>query len=227
MNLMKRWHSAQSESRGVYLALCLNTDDDDAEEDAPVLDLYTEVFENVMVDMEAMAPDLSEGNASSCETSWKRPPQCSNLNQDIQPLCSIQSMLGMQLPIVRIPYSHREMVKRELNEMLASGVIRPSTSPWASPIVLVEKKEGGVKFCVDFHKLNQGARFDAYPMPLVEEVFKSIGTSAVVTTLDLTSGYWQIPMDPMIRPPSPRHLASSNLNSCPLVFTVLRRHSRE
>ena len=64
-------------------------------------------------------------------------------------------------------------MKRELDEMLASGVIRPSTSPWASPIVLVEKKDGGIRFGVDFRKLNQVARFDVYPMPLVEEVFES------------------------------------------------------
>ena len=87
-------------------------------------------------------------------------------------------------------------MKRELDEMLASGVIQPSMSPWALPIVLVEKKDGGVRFCVDFLKLNQVVRFDAYPMPLIEEVFESIGTSAVVTPLDLASGYWQIPMDP-------------------------------
>ena len=62
-------------------------------------------------------------------------------------------------------------------------------SLWASPIVLIEKKDGELGFCVDFRKLNQVARFDAYPMLLVEEVFKSIGTSAVVTTLDLASGY--------------------------------------
>ena len=49
----------------------------------------------------------------------------------------------------RIPYSRREVVKKELEEMLAAGVIRPSTSPWASPIVLVDKKDGGVQFCVD------------------------------------------------------------------------------
>ena len=129
----------------------------------------------------------------------------------------------------RIPYSCRKMVKRELDEILASGVIRPSTSPWASPIVLVEKKDGGIRFCVDFRKLNQVARFDAYPMPLVEEVFESIGTSAVVTTLDLASGYGRslwIP-SPVIRPPSPHHLACSNLKSYPWVFTVLQRHSRE
>lgn len=81
------------------------------------------------------------------------------------------------------------MVKRESDEMLASGVIQPSMSPWASPISLVEKKDGRLRFCMDFRKLNQVAKFDAYPMPLVEDVFESVGTSAVVTTLDLASGY--------------------------------------
>ena len=91
------------------------------------------------------------------------------------------------------------MVKRESDEMLASGVIQPSMSPWASPISLVEKKDGRLRFCMDFRKLNQVAKFDAYPMPLVEDVFESVGTSAVVTTLDLASGYWQILMEPKYR----------------------------
>jgi len=55
--------------------------------------------------------------------------------------------------------------------MLEAKVIRPSTSPWASPIVLVPKKDGGVRFCVDYRKLNAKASFDAYPMPRVEEMF--------------------------------------------------------
>ena len=60
--------------------------------------------------------------------------------------------------------------------MMDAQVIQPSTSPWASPIVLVEKKDGGVRFCVDFRKLNQVAKFDAYPMPRIEEVFESVGS---------------------------------------------------
>ena len=64
------------------------------------------------------------------------------------------------------------------------------TSPWASPTVLVPKKDGGVRFCVDFRKLNQVAKFDAYPMPRIEEMFESIGSATIVTTLDLASGYW-------------------------------------
>ena len=88
------------------------------------------------------------------------------------------------------------MIKKELDEMLAADIIRPSTSPWASPVVLVGKKDEGVRFCVDYRKLNQLAKFDAYPMPRVEEIFESIGSSTVISTLDLAKGYWQIPMAP-------------------------------
>ena len=63
-------------------------------------------------------------------------------------------------------------MKRDLDEMMEAGVIGPSTSPWASPIVLVEKKDGGIRFCVDYRKLNQVAKFDAYPMPRIEEMFE-------------------------------------------------------
>ena len=78
--------------------------------------------------------------------------------------------------------------------MLEAKIIRPSTSPWASPIVLVEKKDGTVRFCVDYRKLNQLAKFDAYPMPRIEEVLDSIGSAMYITTLDLAKGYWQIPL---------------------------------
>ena len=219
--------------------MCPNTVDDDAKEDAPVLDLcgegdlYPEEFENVTVNMEAVAPDLSEGQRLQLRYLIEETPSVFQSKPGRTTIVQHSIHVGDAAPIrqrlYRIPYSRREMVKRELDEMLASGVIRPSMSPWASPIVLVEKKDGGIRFCVDFRKLNQVARFDAYPMPLVEEVFESIGTSAVVTTLDLASGYGRslwIP-SPVIRPPSPHHLACSNLKSYPWVFTVLQRHSRE
>ena len=101
--------------------------------------------------------------------------------------------------------------------MLADRVIRPSTSPWASPIVLVQKKDGGVRFCVDFRKLNQVVKFDAYPMPCMEEMFESIGSATVVSTLDLASGYWQIPLAP--GPGRRQRLL------LPLACTMLQQHS--
>ena len=106
--------------------------------------------------------------------------------------------VGDAIPIrhksYRIPYLKREVVREELDQMLQTGVIQPSTSPWASPIVLVQKKDGGVRFCVDYRKLNHVAKFDAYPIPRVEETFKQIGSAEIVSTLDLARGYWQIPM---------------------------------
>ncbi len=85
-------------------------------------------------------------------------------------------------------------MKEELDEMLTAGVIRPSVSPWASPVVLVQKKDGGVRCCADYRQVNAQASFDAYPMPRVEEIFDSVGAARVMSTLDLAKGYWQIPM---------------------------------
>ena len=123
----------------------------------------------------------------------------------------------------RVPYSRRELVKEELDKMLEARIIQPSTSPWASPIVLVPKKGGGVRFCVDYRRLNKVAKFDAYPMVRMEEIFERIGSSNVVSTLDLAKGYWQIPMAANSRD-KPRPLACLNLKSSSLDFTMLQQH---
>ena len=97
--------------------------------------------------------------------------------------------------------------------MLEMGIIQPSTSPWASPIVLVEKKDGDIRFCVDYRKLNEVSKFDAYPMPRVEEVLENVGAAKFISTLDLAKGYWQIPMAEESREkkrPSLRPLASTS-----------------
>jgi len=78
--------------------------------------------------------------------------------------------------------------------MLQVKVIRPSTSPWASPIVLIPKKDGSIRFCVDYMKLNQVAKFDAYPMPRVEKLIDTIEFATFISTLDSAKGYRQIPM---------------------------------
>ena len=94
----------------------------------------------------------------------------------------------------RVPLAMREVVKKEIDKMLELGIIQPSASPRASPVVLFEKKDGEVRFCVDYRKLNQVARFDVYPMPRVEEVLETVGPAKFISTLDLARGYWQVPM---------------------------------
>ena len=63
------------------------------------------------------------------------------------------------------------------------GIIQPSINPWASPTVLVEKKDEDIHFCVDYWKLNRVSRFNAYPMPRVEEVLDNVGDAKYISTL--------------------------------------------
>lgn len=83
-----------------------------------------------------------------------------------------------------------------LKGMLDSGVIKESASPWAAPVVLVRKKDGSWRFCVDYRKLNAITHKDAFPLPRIEESLTHLKESAWYSTLDLASGYWQVEVDP-------------------------------
>ena len=99
-----------------------------------------------------------------------------------------------QLPR-RIPFSLRGKVHQLVGDMLQQGVIVPSSSPWASPIVLVAKKDGTTRFCVDYRKLNAITKLDVFPLPRIDDSLDLLASTQYFTTLDLASGYWQVGMD--------------------------------
>lgn len=96
----------------------------------------------------------------------------------------------------RIPPNLYQEVRTLIQGMLEAGVVNKSTSPWASPIVLVRKKDGTLRFCVDYRKLNQVTRKDAFPLPRIEESLTMLSKARYFSTLDLASGYWQVPVHP-------------------------------
>ena len=79
--------------------------------------------------------------------------------------------------------------------MQEEGVIKPSSSPWASPIVLVRKKDGGLRICVDYRSLNAVTKADRFPLPRIADLLDHLGSSRFFTTLDLDSGFWQVKVD--------------------------------
>ena len=93
----------------------------------------------------------------------------------------------------QLPHAYWEKVEQELRE-ICYGVIEPSQSDWESPIVLIRKKDGSIHLWVDYRKLNTQSRTDAYPMPRIEDILDWVGKAKFITTLDLTHGYWQVPI---------------------------------
>ena len=99
-------------------------------------------------------------------------------------------------PPRRIPFSVRQEVARQLRDMQRSGVIEPSKSPWASPVVLVRKRDGLHRFCVDYRGLNAVTKADTFPLPRIDELLDQLGKSRYFSTIDLASGFWQVRMHP-------------------------------
>ena len=79
-------------------------------------------------------------------------------------------------------------------EMLRAGVIKPSRSAWSSPVVIVNKKDGKSRFCIDFRKVNDVANKDVYSLPQVTATLDKLRGARYLITLDLKNGYWQVPL---------------------------------
>ena len=95
-----------------------------------------------------------------------------------------------------------QKIKQEetcVEEMLTGGQNEPSDSPWSAPVVLVTKKDGGTRFCVDYRRLNLATIKDAYPLPLIDDTLDMLAGKQWFSTLDLTSGYWQVSLSPEAR----------------------------
>jgi hypothetical protein len=89
----------------------------------------------------------------------------------------------------------KKMIKEEVEKMLRDKIIQKSQGPWASPIVIVDKKDGSKRFCVDYRKINAITKTDAHPLPRIDDMLEQFREASWFSSIDLASGYWQIEMD--------------------------------
>ena len=103
---------------------------------------------------------------------------------------------GEHTAISQLPYrltpAKKAQLKAEIDGMLEGDIIEECDSPWASPVVMVPKRDGTIRLCIDYCKLNSITTPDVYPLPRMDDLLHSTGESCHITTLDLQAGYWQI-----------------------------------
>ncbi|KAE8883743.1 hypothetical protein PF007_g22418 [Phytophthora fragariae] len=107
---------------------------------------------------------------------------------------------GTHPPIKQRPYrvsnAEGDVMEAEIDQYLELGLVRPSTSPWASPVLMIRKPDGGIRFCIDYRRLNAVTIKDRYPMPLIDDILDVLRGAKLYSTIDIASGYWNVPMDP-------------------------------
>ena len=148
-------------------------------------------------------PDLSE---QAKQELWCAVKKHRKLFQDTPGrtnLTQIRIETGNAAPIhfppYRLPKVRHQAVQNEVQQLLRVKIIEPLTSPWGSPIVLVPKRGSTLRLCVDYRRLNCVTKPDPYPMPRVDDLLERLGQAKYISTLDLTKGYWQVPVHPESR----------------------------
>jgi hypothetical protein len=95
--------------------------------------------------------------------------------------------------------SKRRTIEEETRKMLDYGIIEPSRSPWAAPVVIAAKKDGGVRLCVDYRELNKVTKKDGYPLPRIDDTVDALNGAKYLTAFDMLAGYWQVQVAPADR----------------------------
>ena len=197
-NLLKKYHSQVAGSREFLSLTCgsiVQEEQDSISEIQFPSSQQKETYKDVLVN-----PRLSERQKQHVDSLlhefqdiFTDVPKVTNLLEHSIPLTSDDPICSKPYPV---PLSMGHIIKDEVSKMLELGVIEPSTANYASPIVLVKKKDESIRFCIDYRKLNRVCYFDPMPTALPECLYSKLSSDSVFSKLDLSKGYWQIPIKP-------------------------------
>lgn len=167
----------------------------DTDDDGDCLEIGRYVAKELITDVKT-GPGLNDTEraefldlAQEFSNLFTEAPGTTNLGQHQINLTSDEPVRSKPYPV---PYSVRETLKKDLDDMIKMGVIRESNSPYASPVVVVKKKDSSNRVCVDFRKLNKLTVFDPEPMPAAVDLFQKLNGDKFFSKIDLRKGYWQV-----------------------------------
>ncbi|MEW8544650.1 MAG: reverse transcriptase domain-containing protein, partial [Candidatus Thiodiazotropha sp.] len=195
-DLAAKPHEKQDNSEHSVPILCIGSSDNE--------ELETENIENPLlvaqegIDNVVINNELNEGQKAELKDTLESfkdvlsdvPGMTNFLKHDVK--------LNSDIPVSKkayiLPYALRDKVKKEIQDMIEAGIAEKSASPYASPIVIVPKKDNSIRLCVDYRQLNQVTIFDPQPMPKLEDIINKLGKAKYISKLYLTKGFWQIPL---------------------------------
>ena len=169
------------------------------EEEVMRLAVVAEDFEedeDVGTKMKGICSDFDEGQVYRLAEEF---PDIFSDTPGKTSVCKLVIKISEALPIASMPYRVpdrlKEGVRQEVNKLIELGVVVPSTSPWASPIVPVPKSDGSIRLCIDYRRINSITVADPYYMTTLEEILERVGGSRCVSKLDLCKGFYQIEVE--------------------------------
>ncbi|KAJ1117510.1 hypothetical protein NDU88_005709 [Pleurodeles waltl] len=183
------------------LTMLLATDDGVEKESEPLPDLMSSGEKYGSVEGVILSHSLTEEQRGYCRHMLGHISSLFSLIPGVTHLCTHDVDTGdstlIKQKVYRVTDSVRACIKDKVSKMLALGVIEHSSSPWASPVVLVPKAAAPgatpeLRFCVDYRGVNAVSKTDAHPIPRADELIDRLGAAKYLRTFDLTSGYWQI-----------------------------------
>ena len=196
VNLIKKYHERQNEE-GEEEIMVVVPEEPDVEFVSgaiPAMPLtQTESYDDAII-----SDELSQNQKKQVQDLLKKHQKTMSDLPGTTQLVECTLQLTTEEPIrvnqYPLPLSQIKVVEEEVREMEKMGVIRKCVSPYNAPVVLVTKKSGAIRFCTDFRRLNAATKFDAEPMPNIDEIFSRVGKAKYLSKLDLCKGFWQIPM---------------------------------
>lgn len=207
VNLLKRFFSRdQSEQEGVERVVLFNTKEAEEEcESDPSPFVGSKLCNSdVLSNLDSKLKHLSPTQASDVMHLLQDnqglfgdvPRLCPLLPHDVD----VQGAAPIRQAPYRLSAQKKDFLRKEVERLQQQGLIRPSLSPWASPVVLVPKAGGSFRLCVDYRKVNKVTRPDAFPLPRMDDIIDDVGSARYVTKLDLLQGYYQVPLTERAQP---------------------------